>query len=298
MDERIDIGRHRMARVLALIGAAVLAAITLWCAGQAWPMNGHDPAAMTTSAFLGLAGVASARLAVACSMAAHQLHAELKDAEVGKRSGTITRPHHPRRASRRRTASLFLALATVTGPAAAAAGATPLTHTVTTAQIPSTSSGDALDARGLAVPGFEESHDASDVASPDFSTGTAPPSAGEGDDDARTPDESASASATDECALPAPGWTPPPAKVATDHCHLLLGNGTDHATTASHVVLRGETLWGIASAHLPQHSSAEQVAAALPSWLEANPQLTSHPDLLHPGDVLAIPTHFTTGATR
>lgn len=107
-------------------------------------------------------------------------------------------------------------------------------------------------------------------------------------------------SADEKSAAPEPGWTPPPAPDRA-LCRLVTSgsvsfNRTDTAAPATHVVLRGDTLWSIAASRLPADAPAEDIAAAVSAWIEANPSLAPHPDLLSPGDILQAPTPGTTSA--
>ena len=55
-------------------------------------------------------------------------------------------------------------------------------------------------------------------------------------------------------------------------------------------VQRGDSLWRITAAHLPGASNTE-IAAAWPRWYEANREVIgADPDLIHPGQVLRLPT--------
>ena len=57
------------------------------------------------------------------------------------------------------------------------------------------------------------------------------------------------------------------------------------------VVRRGDTLWGIAAAHLPSTASDARVAAAWPAWYAANRGVIGNdPDLVRPGQRLSPPS--------
>lgn len=55
-----------------------------------------------------------------------------------------------------------------------------------------------------------------------------------------------------------------------------------------YTVKSGDTLWAIAQAHLPDHSTDSDIAQACLSWAQANPSLTN-PNLIYPGQTLTIP---------
>lgn len=59
--------------------------------------------------------------------------------------------------------------------------------------------------------------------------------------------------------------------------------------STTHVVVAGECLWDIAEAELSS-PSARAVAERVAEWVEFNPDLAANPDLIHPGDVLAVPS--------
>uniref|UniRef100_UPI00202913F9 LysM peptidoglycan-binding domain-containing protein n=1 Tax=Actinotalea sp. C106 TaxID=2908644 RepID=UPI00202913F9 len=60
---------------------------------------------------------------------------------------------------------------------------------------------------------------------------------------------------------------------------------------ASVVVAAGDTLWGIARAHLGPDATTEQVAQSWPAWHEENREVIgADPDLIRAGQVLAVPT--------
>ncbi|WP_409483554.1 LysM peptidoglycan-binding domain-containing protein [Arsenicicoccus dermatophilus] len=65
------------------------------------------------------------------------------------------------------------------------------------------------------------------------------------------------------------------------------------------VVLRGDTLWALAAAHLPPHSSDAEIAAACHAWHLANREtIGPDPDLLLPGQVLHVPAFERAGSLR
>jgi hypothetical protein len=84
------------------------------------------------------------------------------------------------------------------------------------------------------------------------------------------------------------GWTPrvvpPPAATS----RLVLG--TPHSPSPGHVVVRGDSLWSIAAAHLGPGATAAEIAAEWPRWWQANhASIGDDPDLLVPGRVLMPP---------
>ncbi len=62
---------------------------------------------------------------------------------------------------------------------------------------------------------------------------------------------------------------------------------------AGYVVVEGDSLWTIASAHLPADHDEGDVAAAWPLWYEANRgAIGADADLIHPGLVLQAPAQL------
>lgn len=62
------------------------------------------------------------------------------------------------------------------------------------------------------------------------------------------------------------------------------------APTATHVVVRGDTLWRIAARHLPPDADAETVARACAAWHDRNRDtIGPDRDLILPGQVLTAP---------
>ena len=89
---------------------------------------------------------------------------------------------------------------------------------------------------------------------------------------------------------PRPGWVPNrPAPGPRADADLLTGHtrrGGDHAV----VVLRGDSLWGIAAARLGAGASAAEIARSWPRWYEANREVIGeNPDDLRPGTRLRPP---------
>lgn len=55
------------------------------------------------------------------------------------------------------------------------------------------------------------------------------------------------------------------------------------------VVAPGDCLWDIAAEELGGGAAHSEVALRVRSWIGANPQLAADPDLIHPGETLAVP---------
>ncbi|BDZ42915.1 hypothetical protein GCM10025865_22140 [Paraoerskovia sediminicola] len=67
-------------------------------------------------------------------------------------------------------------------------------------------------------------------------------------------------------------------------------NTVDRGGPEPHVVVRGDTLWSIAAAQLPDDATDADVARATASWHSANLDVIgTDPDLILPGQVLAAP---------
>lgn len=56
-----------------------------------------------------------------------------------------------------------------------------------------------------------------------------------------------------------------------------------------YLVKPGDTLWAIATAHLPIGANATDIATATDAWIEANADLIPDPHLIHPGQLLISP---------
>lgn len=96
---------------------------------------------------------------------------------------------------------------------------------------------------------------------------------------------------------PGPGWTPTrPIRRPVSAPHLLGAVPSDAADTASasHVVLRGDTLWAIAARHLGPDACDAQISQEWRRWYAVNRDLIGpDPDLILPGQVLRPPTSVT-----
>lgn len=255
--------QRSVAATLALASAALLAFGAFW-AGQRLSGLAHETTeGILEAAFTALATVCLARLSWLSAAAARDILAtESAASPVHPTAGTTPTAANPRgRSGRARAASLFLALAALLATGAGTATAAPLAVTASSSA-PS--------------PDFTPSDTWTPRTAP--RTSSSAPSA---PDDAVASDPS--------CAAPTPGWTPPARSVDSDACRLLLP-GERSGPSGEHVVLRGQTLWSIAAAHLPQDAPTEDVANAVRSWIAANPGLRDNPDLIHPGDVLTVPT--------
>jgi hypothetical protein len=89
---------------------------------------------------------------------------------------------------------------------------------------------------------------------------------------------------------PSPGWVPERPRVRPQPAVELLSVTPTSDDGGRVVVHRGDTLWGIARAHLGPDASDEEVAAAWPRWHAANHDVIGDdPDVLQPGQVLRTP---------
>lgn len=223
--------------------------------------------------------------------------------------------------SRTRTASLFLAVAALITVGAQSAGAAepaprpsfsvsaevmpPASASVTDAAAPSGAVSPAAATPSGAAPasGTTSSHGperaAPDVDAPDFenpdldSPAFGFPASESAPSEARTSDSATSD--TPQPAVPRPGWTPDPFSTSNELSAIVLGTPRGSGTAAehrTHVVVRGDTLWSIAASYLAPGAPAEDVAASLPGWLEANPLLRLDPDTIEVGQQLTLPASF------
>lgn len=64
------------------------------------------------------------------------------------------------------------------------------------------------------------------------------------------------------------------------------------ASTAAHVVERGDSLWSIAKAHLGEGATDAEIATEWPRWYTTNRAVIGpDPHLIHPGQALLAPDH-------
>lgn len=88
---------------------------------------------------------------------------------------------------------------------------------------------------------------------------------------------------------PTPTVGPPPRDVSPD-----TPSAPASDRSAGIVVIRGDSLWSIAAAHLGPGATDAEVAAAWPRWWAANRHVIgSDPDLLRPGQILRPPAVVT-----
>jgi len=84
-----------------------------------------------------------------------------------------------------------------------------------------------------------------------------------------------------------------PTAAPAQHRHVAAGGRTkaSAATPARPVVVvRGDTLWAIATRHLPAGASDAEIAAQWPRWYAANRNVIgADPDLIRPGQILHAP---------
>lgn len=108
---------------------------------------------------------------------------------------------------------------------------------------------------------------------------------------ALAPSPSAAGSADPTAADAGPTGTPSRAPAAPGPGGVSPGPGADADNRGGVVVGAGDTLWGIAAAHLGPAATDAEIAAAWPLWYEANRQVVGpDPDLLQPGQQLTVPT--------
>lgn len=245
--------RLLLARLMAAACAFAVAAAGAWVAVNAFEHRATaEPLTTVCTAILAAVLV---RLSVVCWSAMSQVeYVELlRDAEPVRSRATPTGSRWALR-----LASLFLTIATgILGAGGASARSAPApvaaVQALSAAPVPTF---DALPSH----PGFAPLTATSSPASP------------------TTPDAS--------CRDLGPGWKP------ADQlgCDVLLGSG--QARTSAHsepyVVKRGDTLWGIAAAHLAPDASATRIAASVQDWVRANPSLIE-PNSIRVGDELHRP---------
>ncbi|SDD56570.1 Nucleoid-associated protein YgaU, contains BON and LysM domains [Sanguibacter gelidistatuariae] len=111
-------------------------------------------------------------------------------------------------------------------------------------------------------------------------TGTAPASSGQTGSSTGT----GSSSAAPPAAAPVRPTAPPSATSPSR-------DGTPNPASGTIVVAEGDSLWHLAAVALPPDASNAQVASSWHTWYEVNAAVIgADPDLLHPGQVLQIPT--------
>ena len=114
------------------------------------------------------------------------------------------------------------------------------------------------------------------------------------EEDSRSPSPSDSSTGdptttdgTEDASAEAPGPTTPSVP-AGDPAPATQAGGS--GPSGSYLVQPGDTLWGIAAAHLGPGADDAQVAAAWPRWYEANAEtIGTDPDLILPGTSLTAP---------
>jgi hypothetical protein len=89
---------------------------------------------------------------------------------------------------------------------------------------------------------------------------------------------------------PAPEWTPAPVR-ALPPVTLAAPRTTGGQTTPQEVTVhRGDTLWGLAAAHLSANAADAEIAEAWHRWWALNRDVIgADPDLILPGQVLLVP---------
>ncbi len=78
----------------------------------------------------------------------------------------------------------------------------------------------------------------------------------------------------------------PPRNAAGTQAQLPNTGGERHAETV--IVRPGDTMWSIARRHLPPGAPDADIARAVQAWIAANPSTADNPDLIRPGQELAI----------
>lgn len=61
------------------------------------------------------------------------------------------------------------------------------------------------------------------------------------------------------------------------------------APDSLHVVSKGESIWNITKGLLPEGASNHDIAEGVKAFIAANPDVSSHPNLIFPGDKLLVP---------
>lgn len=304
MDETLTPRQLRRGALLAALAAPTLTAAGLASAmlALASPCASQEDticavmAAILTCALIRLA-LASTRAAFdlrreAATMAAAVVARSRAHDDAGRRGGRHAAEARPVAvAARTRTAGAFLALAALTTLGAQAASADDgvprptfsATATVGDATGPGAGARPAAPATDVPHPSFTASTDSDIVILPMRAA----------------PDAAAT---SEQGPTPLPRWTPDPLATTTSVSPLVLGSprsGAGAGPSTTHVVMKGDTLWSVAASHLAPHAPAEQVAAAVTTWIDANPLLRFDPDLLEIGTELTVPAPAVTfGAQR
>ncbi|QEH93681.1 hypothetical protein FV141_09200 [Dermacoccus abyssi] len=259
---------RRLAATFAFATTLACSGGALWSATHLLGLRAGTTDEAVAAAFVAVACACLVRLAWVCGAATLDLLATPAAGTPTESPATTNETAH-NSSTRMRAASLFLALAALVGSGAATSSASPVTGISVTATTP--------------------------APSPDF--GPAPliePSAPASPDFEEEPEPR---QMTRVCSsAPEPGWVPSSRSVDAHSCRLVMPTGRSSAT-GTHVVLRGQNLWSIAAAHLPENAPGEVVADAVSAWIEANPSLRENPDIIHAGDVLTVPGS-SVGGTR
>jgi len=131
------------------------------------------------------------------------------------------------------------------------------------------------------------------------STPASTPTSTPGPDSPAPPSAPPSAPSQTPTPTPAPTPTSAPAPAPAPVAHDPVARPTrTPAPDRQVVVLRGDSLWSIAAAHLPSDATSADVAAAWPRWYEANRDVVGDdPDVLLPGQVLHVPSDLTLTTT-
>ncbi len=89
---------------------------------------------------------------------------------------------------------------------------------------------------------------------------------------------------------PTPASTPSSTTASTPDLDPALTRFGGPSGRSTVVVLRGDTLWSLAAAHLGPGATDAEIARAWPRWFAANEAVIGpNPDLLLPGQILSVP---------